>query len=146
MRFGIGMNELSKNESSVLDKNNLNDWPDLVVIDGGKGQLSSVLAALQELNLDQNINLISLAKKKEEIFIPNYKQPLDTEPNQPGMLLLRRLRDEAHRFAITFHRQKRSQRMKRSQLNEIPGLGPQRIKLLLDMRSNMEISDMQSNM
>ena len=88
---GGDLNELSNNESSVLDKDNLNDWPDLVVIDGGKGQLSSVLAALQELNLDQNINLISLAKKKEEIFIPNYKQPLDTEPNQPGMLLLRRL-------------------------------------------------------
>jgi len=118
---GGDMNELSSNESSVLDKDNLNDWPDLVVIDGGKGQLSSVLKALEELNLDQNINLISLAKKKEEIFIPNVKQSLDTEPNQPGMLLLRRLRDEAHRFAITFHRQKRSQRMKRSQLNEIPG-------------------------
>jgi len=141
---GGDMNELSNNESSVLDKDNLNDWPDLVVIDGGKGQLSSVLAALQELNLDQNINLISLAKKKEEIFIPNYKQPLDTEPNQPGMLLLRRLRDEAHRFAITFHRQKRSQRMKRSQLNEIPGLGPQRIKLLLEHFRSIEAIQMAS--
>ena len=139
---GGDMNELSNNESSVLDKDNLNDWPDLVVIDGGKGQLSSVLAALQELNLDQNINLISLAKKKEEIFIPNYKQPLDTEPNQPGLLLLRRLRDEAHRFAITFHRQKRSQRMKRSQLNEIPGLGPQRIKLLLEHFRSIEAIQM----
>jgi len=141
---GGDMNELSNNESSVLDKDNLNDWPDLVVIDGGKGQLSSVLAALQELNLDQNINLISLAKKKEEIFIPNYKQALDTEPNQPGMLLLRRLRDEAHRFAITFHRQKRSQRMKRSQLNEIPGLGPQRIKLLLEHFRSIEAIQMAS--
>ena len=141
---GGDLNELSNNESSVLDKDNLNDWPDLVVIDGGKGQLSSVLAALQELNLDQNINLISLAKKKEEIFIPNYKQPLDTEPNQPGMLLLRRLRDEAHRFAITFHRQKRSQRMKRSQLNEIPGLGPQRIKLLLEHFRSIEAIQMAS--
>ena len=141
---GGDLNELSNNESSVLDKDNLNDWPDLVVIDGGKGQLSSVLAALQELNLDQNINLISLAKKKEEIFIPNYKQPLDTEPNQPGMLLLRRLRDEAHRFAITFHRQKRSQRMKRSQLNEIPGLGPKRIKLLLEHFRSIEAIQMAS--
>ena len=141
---GGDLNELSNNKSSVLDKDNLNDWPDLVVIDGGKGQLSSVLAALQELNLDQNINLISLAKKKEEIFIPNYKQSLDTEPNQPGMLLLRRLRDEAHRFAITFHRQKRSQRMKRSQLNEIPGLGPQRIKLLLEHFRSIEAIQMAS--
>ena len=141
---GGDMNELSKNESSVLDKNNLNDWPDLVVIDGGKGQLSSVLTALEELNLDQNVNVISLAKKKEEIFIPNVKQPLDTEPNQSGMLLLRRLRDEAHRFAITFHRQKRSQRMKRSQLNEIPGLGPQRIKLLLEHFRSIEAIQMAS--
>ena len=86
----------------------------------------------------------SIAKKKEEIFIPNVKQPLDTEPNQSGMLLLRRLRDEAHRFAITFHRQKRSQRMKRSQLNEIPGLGPQRIKLLLEHFRSIEAIQMAS--
>ena len=142
---GGDMNKLSSNESSVLDKDNLNDWPDLVVIDGGKGQLSSVLEALEELNLDQNINLISLAKKKEEIFIPNVKQSLDTDLNQPGMLLLRRLRDEAHRFAITFHRQKRSQRMKRSQLNEIPGLGPQRIKLLLEHFRSIEAIQMASH-
>ena len=58
---GGDMNKLSSNESSVLDKDNLNDWPDLVVIDGGKGQLSSVLEALEELNLDQNINLISFS-------------------------------------------------------------------------------------
>ena len=133
---GGDIDALLSNESSVLDNLNLNDWPDLVVIDGGKGQLSSVVAALEDLKLDQNLNVISLAKKKEEVFIPKVKQSLVTELNQPGMLLLRRLRDEAHRFAITFHRQKRSQRMKRSQLNEIPGLGPQRIKLLLeDFRS-----------
>ena len=118
--------------------------PNLIIIDGGKGQLSSVLDALQQLNLDQNINLISLAKKKEEIFIPNVKQSLDTDPNQPAMLLLRRIRDEAHRFAITFHRQKRSQRMKRSQLNEIPGLGPQRIKLLLEHFRSIEAIQMAS--
>ena len=129
---GGDIDALLSNESSVLDNLNLNDWPDLVVIDGGKGQLSSVVAALEDLKLDQNLNVISLAKKKEEVFIPKVKQSLVTESNQPGMLLLRRLRDEAHRFAITFHRQKRSQRMKRSQLNEIPGLGPQRIKLLLE--------------
>ena len=111
---GGDIDALLSNESSVLDNQNLNDWPDLVVIDGGKGQLSSVVAALEDLKLDQNLNVISLAKKKEEVFIPKVKQSLVTESNQPGMLLLRRLRDEAHRFAITFHRQKRSQRMKRS--------------------------------
>ena len=139
---GGDINALLSKESSVLDNLNLNDWPDLVVIDGGKGQLSSVVAALEDLKLDQNLNVISLAKKKEEVFIPKVKQSLVTESNQPGMLLLRRLRDEAHRFAITFHRQKRSQRMKRSQLNEIPGLGPQRIKLLLEHFRSIEAIQM----
>ena len=139
---GGDIDALLSNESSVLDNLNLNDWPDLVVIDGGKGQLSSVVAALEDLKLDQNLNVISLAKKKEEVFIPKVKQSLVTESNQPGMLLLRRLRDEAHRFAITFHRQKRSQRMKRSQLNEIPGLGPQRIKLLLEHFRSIEAIQM----
>ena len=139
---GGDIDALLSNESSVLDNLNLNDWPDLVVIDGGKGQLSSVVAALEDLKLYQNLNVISLAKKKEEVFIPNVKQPLVTESNQPGILLLRRLRDEAHRFAITFHRQKRSQRMKRSQLNEIPGLGPQRIKLLLEHFRSIEAIQM----
>ncbi|RCL49463.1 MAG: excinuclease ABC subunit UvrC [Prochlorococcus sp. MED-G73] len=139
---GGDIDALLSNESSVLDNQNLNDWPDLVVIDGGKGQLSSVVAALEDLKLDQNLNVISLAKKREEVFIPKVKQSLVTESNQPGMLLLRRLRDEAHRFAITFHRQKRSQRMKRSQLNEIPGLGPQRIKLLLEHFRSIEAIQM----
>ena len=139
---GGDIDALLSNESSVLDNQNLNDWPDLVVIDGGKGQLSSVVAALEDLKLDQNLNVISLAKKKEEVFIPKVKKSLVTESNQPGMLLLRRLRDEAHRFAITFHRQKRSQRMKRSQLNEIPGLGPQRIKLLLEHFRSIEAIQM----
>ena len=139
---GGDIDALLSNESSVLDNQNLNDWPDLVVIDGGKGQLSSVVAALEDLKLDQNLNVISLAKKNEEVFIPKVKQSLVTESNQPGMLLLRRLRDEAHRFAITFHRQKRSQRMKRSQLNEIPGLGPQRIKLLLEHFRSIEAIQM----
>ena len=139
---GGDIDALLSNESSVLDNQNLNDWPDLVVIDGGKGQLSSVVAALEDLKLDQNLNVISLAKKKEEVFIPKVKQSLVTESNQPEMLLLRRLRDEAHRFAITFHRQKRSQRMKRSQLNEIPGLGPQRIKLLLEHFRSIEAIQM----
>ena len=139
---GGDIDAILSNESSVLDNLNLNDWPDLVVIDGGKGQLSSVVAALEDLKLDQNLNVISLAKKKEEVFIPKVKQSLVTESNQPGMFLLRRLRDEAHRFAITFHRQKRSQRMKRSQLNEIPGLGPQRIKLLLEHFRSIEAIQM----
>jgi excinuclease ABC subunit C len=82
------------------------DWPDLVMIDGGKGQLSAVVEALREMNLLQDLNVVSLAKKREEIFLPGESQPLDTEPDQPGVQLLRRLRDEAHRFAISFPPQK----------------------------------------
>ena len=107
------------------------DWPDLVMIDGGKGQLSSVVAVLQEMNLMEDLRVVSLAKQREEIFIPGESQPLQTEPEQPGVQLLRRLRDEAHRFAVSFHRQQRSDNLRRSRLDEIPGLGYQRQKQLL---------------
>jgi excinuclease ABC subunit C len=107
------------------------DWPDLVMIDGGKGQLSAVVEVLRELNLLADLHVVSLAKKREEIFLPGESQPLATEPDQPGVQLLRRLRDEAHRFAISFHRKKRTDRMRRSRLSEIPGLGQHRQKELL---------------
>jgi excinuclease ABC subunit C len=107
------------------------DWPDLVMIDGGKGQLSSVVAILQEMNLLADLRVVSLAKKREEIFLPGESAPLETDAEQPGVQLLRRLRDEAHRFAVSFHRQQRSDRLKRSRLDEIPGLGHHRQKLLL---------------
>ncbi|MCG8363997.1 MAG: excinuclease ABC subunit UvrC [Pseudanabaenales cyanobacterium] len=107
------------------------DWPDLVMIDGGKGQLSAVVAVLRELNLLQDLRVVSLAKQREEIFLPEESLPLPTNAEQPGVQLLRRLRDEAHRFAVSFHRKKRSDRMRRSRLEEIPGLGYQRQKQLL---------------
>ncbi len=107
------------------------DWPDLVMIDGGKGQLSAVVAELEEMNLLSDLRVVSLAKKREEIFLPGEKQPLQTEVDQPGVQLLRRLRDEAHRFAVSFHRKKRMGRMRRSRLEDIPGLGHHRRKQLL---------------
>ncbi len=107
------------------------DWPDLIVIDGGKGQLSSVVAVLQEMNLLEDLRVVSLAKQREEIFLPGESQPLETDAEQPGVQLLRRLRDEAHRFAVSFHRQQRSDKLRRSRLDEIPGLGHHRQKLLL---------------
>jgi len=107
------------------------DWPDLVMIDGGKGQLSAVVAVLQELGLLEDLRLVSLAKQREEIFLPGESLPLISDAEQPGVQLLRRLRDEAHRFAVSFHRQQRSDRMRRSRLDEIPGLGYQRQKQLL---------------
>jgi excinuclease ABC subunit C len=107
------------------------DWPDLIMIDGGKGQLSSVIAVLQEMNLLEDLRVVSLAKQREEIFLPGESKPLTTDAEQPGVQLLRRLRDEAHRFAVSFHRQQRSDKLKRSRLDEIPGLGHHRQKQLL---------------
>ncbi|MEM7556985.1 MAG: excinuclease ABC subunit UvrC [Cyanobacteria bacterium P01_A01_bin.84] len=107
------------------------DFPDLIMIDGGKGQLSSVIAVLQEMDLLNDLRVVSLAKQREEIFIPGESLPLPTEPEQPGVQLLRRLRDEAHRFAVSFHRQQRTSNLKRSRLDEIPGLGHHRQKQLL---------------
>jgi excinuclease ABC subunit C len=107
------------------------DWPDLIMIDGGKGQLSAVVGILEKMNLLTDLRVVSLAKKREEIFLPNSSKPLETDPEQPGVQLLRRLRDESHRFAVSFHRQQRSDKLKRSHLDEIPGLGQNRQKLLL---------------
>jgi excinuclease ABC subunit C len=107
------------------------DFPDLIMIDGGKGQLSSVVAVLQEMNLLDDLRVVSLAKQREEIFLPGESAPLQTEAEQPGVQLLRRLRDEAHRFAVSFHRQQRSDKLKRSRLDDIPGLGHHRQKQLL---------------
>ncbi len=114
------------------------DFPDLVMIDGGKGQLSSVMAVISELGLAEDLKVISLAKKREEIFLPHHSQPLNVDPEHPGVQLLRRLRDEAHRFALAFHRKKRSQRMQRSFLDQIPGLGHHRQKQLLEKFHSVE--------
>ena len=109
----------------------ISDKPDLIMIDGGKGQLSAVVAVLREMNLLEELRVVSLAKQREEIFLPGESLPLPTNSEQPGVQLLRRVRDEAHRFAVSFHRDQRSARMKRSRLDDIPGLGHHRQKLLL---------------
>ena len=107
------------------------DFPDLLMIDGGKGQLSSVVKVLQDLELLDVVKVVSLAKKREEIFLPGESIPLDTDSEQPGVQLLRRVRDESHRFAVSFHRQQRLKSSRRSRLAEIPGLGFNRQKQLL---------------
>ncbi|MBD1823236.1 excinuclease ABC subunit UvrC [Cyanobacteria bacterium FACHB-DQ100] len=119
----------AKGEPLVAGKSS--DFPDVVMIDGGKGQLSAVVNVLREMNLLEDIKVVSLAKQREEIFLPGESFPLETDAEQAGVQLLRRLRDEAHRFAVTFHRQQRTTRMRRSSLDEIPGLGHHRQKLLL---------------
>ena len=128
---GADLRALRRAAGSALHTGGLNDWPDVVMIDGGKGQLSAVMEALRELNLDEELVVCSLAKQREEVFLPGAKEPLESEPDQLGVQLLRRLRDEAHRFAVSYHRQQRGERMKRSRLSDIPGLGPKRIKDLL---------------
>lgn len=117
--------------SSILTPKAGTDFPDLVMIDGGKGQLSAVVEVLREMNLLEDVKVVSLAKQREEIFLPGESLPLSTDAEQPGVQLLRRLRDEAHRFAVSFHRQQRSDRMRRSRLDDIPGLGHHRQKQLL---------------
>ncbi|MDQ2097256.1 MAG: excinuclease ABC subunit UvrC [Tychonema bourrellyi B0820] len=121
----IEMESFSTISHSIVDK------PDLIMIDGGKGQLSAVVAVLREMNLLEELRVVSLAKQREEIFLPGESLPLATDAEQPGVQLLRRVRDEAHRFAVSFHRDQRSGRMKRSRLDEISGLGHHRQKQLL---------------
>ena len=110
---------------------NKENLPDLIAIDGGKGQLSAVVKVLAEMDLLPHLRVIGLAKQQEEIFLPNQSDPIDTDPEQPGVQLLRRVRDEAHRFAVSFHRQQRMKQSRRSHLDDIPGLGFQRQKQLL---------------
>jgi excinuclease ABC subunit C len=121
----------SENSALKTQVSSLADFPDLIMIDGGKGQLSAVVTVLREMNLLEDVKVVSLAKQREEIFLPGESLPLETDAEQPGVQLLRRLRDEAHRFAVSFHRQQRTTRMRRSSLDEIPGLGHYRQKQLL---------------
>ncbi len=104
--------------------------PDLILIDGGKGQLSAALSALQQCGLD-TIPIISLAKRLDEVFVPGDSEPLNIPRTSSGLKLLQRLRDESHRFAITFHRSLRRKRTASSELDAIPGVGPARRKALL---------------
>jgi excinuclease ABC subunit C len=104
--------------------------PGLIVIDGGKGQLSAGVKALEPFR-DLGVTVISLAKRIEEVFLPGRSQPLVLPHDSPALQLLQRVRDEAHRFAIEFHRGRRDKAMTRSVLDELPGVGPARKRLLL---------------
>jgi excinuclease ABC subunit C len=104
--------------------------PNLVVIDGGRGQLSAGLRALQEFR-ERGVLVISLAKRIEEVFIPGRREPLTLAHDTPELQLLQRVRDEAHRFAITHHRIRRDRAMTASILDELPGVGPARKRAML---------------
>lgn len=105
--------------------------PNLLVIDGGKGQLSSCFEILTKMNLQDDIQMISLAKRIEEVFHPNNSLPTLLKPGSAELKLLQRIRDEAHRFAITFHRDIRLKKQTKSVLDEIEGIGPKKRDALL---------------
>jgi excinuclease ABC subunit C len=105
--------------------------PDLVIIDGGKGQLGIAIEVLSEFNLLEQIPVVGLAKREEEIFKPGRSDPLWLKRGSPALHLVQRIRDEAHRFAITYHRNLRSKEQVFSKLDEVPGVGPARRKALL---------------
>ena len=104
--------------------------PNLVVVDGGKGQLAAALAAMQAYDLPR-VAVISLAKREEEVFVPGQARPVVLSRHDPGLQLLQRVRDEAHRFAVGFHRQRRESRGFSSLFDELEGVGPARRRALL---------------
>jgi excinuclease ABC subunit C len=105
-------------------------FPDLVLIDGGKGQLSAAYAALEELGL-ANLIAVGIAKKEELLFTRDREDAIALAPTDPALLLIQRVRDEAHRFAVTFHRRARTMRDLHSELDHVPGIGPRRRRTLL---------------
>ena len=111
--------------------------PDLVLIDGGKGQLNAALEVRQELGLN-SIPMVSLAKENEEVFIPGDPQPVYIAKDSPALHILQRARDEAHRFAISYHRRLRRKEVITSALDNIPGIGPRRKKALLKKFGSIE--------
>ncbi|MBS3768766.1 MAG: excinuclease ABC subunit C [Bacteroidales bacterium] len=108
------------------------ELPQLIVIDGGKGQLSAALESLRELDIHKQITIIGIAKKLEEIFLPDDPVPLYLDKNSSSLRTIQHLRDEAHRFGVRFHRQKRSQSFTSNELENIQGIGPQTARKLLE--------------
>ena len=120
------MNLLKEESDQSNDASSFSYPPQLLLVDGGKGQLSATVAVLKELNLFERIPVASLAKRNEEIFLPGKSEPVILPRNSESLYLLQRIRDESHRFAITYHRQLRKREMKDSVLNGVSGLGPSR--------------------
>jgi excinuclease ABC subunit C len=119
--------------------------PDLILIDGGKGQLSMAVSALRELGLDY-LPIIGLAKRLEEVFIPGSSDAQSIHKQSPGLILLRRIRDEAHRFAITFQKQQRTKTISKSIFHDIKGMGNKRVKKLLSIYKDIRtISKLKSS-
>ena len=112
--------------------------PDLLIVDGGKGQLSAALKVLEAFNLQDRFRIAGLAEKQDELFVPHESNSIRLEDGSQGLFLLQRVRDEAHRFAITAHRNRRGKIGLMSRLDEIPGLGPTRRRALIDRFGSIE--------
>jgi excinuclease ABC subunit C len=129
---------------SVADpgkKDEYNAWsllPDLVLVDGGKGQLHAALVVLDEFELRDAVAIAALAKREEELFVPGRSEPVMLPRNSQGLFLVQRIRDEAHRFAVEYHRRLRGQQGIASQLDQIPGIGPRRRQVLLKAFGSVE--------
>lgn len=114
-------------------------FPDLIIIDGGKGQLNAALKSLKSLNLYGKISIIGIAKRLEEIYVPDDPVPLYLDKNSISLRLIQRIRDEAHRFGISFHRSKRSKTQIHSAFTDIPGIGDETRDKLLKVESDIEV-------
>jgi len=135
--FGAMREVITRRFSRLAADPGSDDWnesfaatPNLVVVDGGKGQLSAALAAMEELDLPR-VAVVSLAKRIEEVFVPGRPDPILLPRESPALQLLQRIRDEAHRFAITFHRQRRDAAARASMFDQLEGVGPARRRALL---------------
>lgn len=126
---------ITRRYSKLKDENQ--PLPDLIMVDGGKGQLSSAIDALNEIGY-KNFEMIGLAKRLEEIFLPNESEPIIIPKTSSSLKLLQHIRDEAHRFAITFHRERRSKRIINTELTEIKGIGEKVAQKLLTNLGSLE--------
>ena len=130
------MREVIERRYSRLKEEN-QPFPDLIMVDGGKGQLSSAVEILNDLGFE-NYNIIGLAKRLEEVFLPGKSDPVLIPKTSSGLKLLQQIRDEAHRFAIAFHRQRRSKRTIKSELTDIKGIGKATAKKLLETFGSLD--------
>ena len=124
-------NYLKDRELPVAERGKFQYPPQLLMVDGGKGQLGVAVRVLEELGLSDEIPVCALAKRFEQVYVPGREDPITIPRRSEALYLLQRLRDESHRFAITYHRQLRKKRMTKSVLDDIPGLGPTRKKRLV---------------
>lgn len=130
------MREVLSRRFARVEDARFGSLPDLVIVDGGKPQLSAALEALEGAGVD--IPVVALAKREEELHVPGWDEPVRLPTGSPSLYLMKRVRDEAHRFAVEYHRELRSKAMTASLLDEVPGVGPTRKKALLKHFGSMK--------